>query len=233
MAVCRKYIGQMMWLTTRTRPDIAACVGILASLMVRRPKEVKNHLVCLWRYCGRPKTMPCAPCPPPRQLRKFQKDEHAEAKLSGAQDGPQPCSSPLTVQTYCDASFAPGGGRSRSGILVLLVDEVTNRASLLLWQSRRQTLTALSAPEAEVVALSEALMPAVVIHESCCDIGLEVGQSPKILFVIKTDSQVTLTQLRNGSVTTRSRPFANKFNYARDMCYGTSIHPASVKAVLQ
>ena len=50
MAVCRKYIGQIMWLTTRTRPDIAACLGILASVMVRRPKQVKNHLVCLWRY---------------------------------------------------------------------------------------------------------------------------------------------------------------------------------------
>ena len=58
---------------------------------------------------------------------------------------------------------------------MLLVDEVSNRASLLLWQSRRQTLAALSALEAEVVALSEALMPAVVIHESCCDVGLEVG----------------------------------------------------------
>ena len=39
---CRKYIGQMMWLTTRTRPDIAACLGILASLMVRRAKESKT-----------------------------------------------------------------------------------------------------------------------------------------------------------------------------------------------
>ena len=104
---------------------------------------------------------------------------------------------------------------------------------MLLWQSRRQTLTALSAPEAEVVALSEALMPAVVIHESCCDIGLEVGHSPQVLFVVKTDSQVTLTQLRNESVTTRSRPFANKFNYARDMWKGASIHPASVKAMFE
>ena len=51
--------------------------------------------------------------------------------------------------------------------------------------------------------------------------------------MVKTDSQVTLTQLRNESVTTRSRPFANKFNYARDMCHGTSIHPASVKAVFE
>ena len=89
------------------------------------------------------------------------------------------------------------------------------------------------APEAEVVALSEALMPAVIIHESCRDIGLEVGLSPEVLFVVKTDSQVTLTQLRNESVTTRSRPFANKFNYARDMCHGTSMHPASVKAVFE
>ena len=64
--------------------------------------------------------------------------------------------------------------------LVLLVDQKTNRASALLWQSRRQTLTALSAPEAEVVALSEALMPAIIIHESCRNIGLEVGPSPDV-----------------------------------------------------
>ena len=78
-----------------------------------------------------------------------------------------------------------------------------------------------------------ARITAIVIHESCCDIGFEVGQSPKILFVVKTDSQVTLTQLRNESVTTRSRPFASKFNYARDMCRGTSIYPASTKAVFE
>ena len=83
LTACRKYIGQMMWLTTRTRPDIAACLGILASLMVRRPKEL-----------------------PPRLLRKFRRMNVQR----------QTCPSPLTIQTYCDASFAPGGGRSRSGI---------------------------------------------------------------------------------------------------------------------
>ena len=57
--------------------------------------------------------------------------------------------------------------------------------------------------------------------------------SPEVLFVVKTDSQVTLTQLRNESVTTRSRPFANKFNYARDMCHGTSMYSASAKAVFE
>ena len=77
-----------------------------------------------------------------------------------------------------------------------MVDETVNRASLILWQSRRQTLTALSAPEAEVVAFSEALMPSVVIHDACRNIGLVVGLTPGILFAIKTDSQVTLADLR-------------------------------------
>ena len=233
LILCRKYIGQMMWLTTRARPDIASCLGILASMMVKRPKEVKGYLVCLWRYLWTTKDHAMCTLPSPKAAQKIIKDNGAETNSSRAQDGPLPCSSPLTVQTYCDASFAPGGGRSRSGILVLLVDQLTNRASALIWQSRRQTLTALSAPEAEVVALSEAWMPAIVIHDSCRDIGLEVGLSPHVLFVVKTDSQVTLTQLRNESVTTRSRPFANKFNYARDMCHGTSMHPASVKAVFE
>ena len=146
MAVCRKYIGQMMWLTTRTRPDIAACLGSLASLMVRRPVEVKAHLVCLWRYLWT--TMDYAMCtlPSPKAAQKIQRNEQPAVNPSTAQGGPQPWQSSLKTQTYCDASFAPGGGRSRSGILVLLVDEISNRASLLLWQSRRQTLTALSAP---------------------------------------------------------------------------------------
>ena len=47
---------------------------------------------------------------------------------------------------------------------------------------RRQTLTALCAPEAEVVVLSEALMPSVVIfHDAFCDVGLAVGNSPELL----------------------------------------------------
>ena len=64
-------------------------------------------------------------------------------------------------------------------------------------------------------------------------IGLVVGLTPGILFAIETDSQVTLTQRQNESATSRSRPYANRFNYARDMCHGTSLHPASVKAAFE
>eukprot|EP00971_Amphidinium_carterae_P108090 2139911-Amphidinium_carterae.1 len=49
--MCQKYIGQLMWLATRTRPDITTCLGVLATLMVRRPREcVSRSLLHLWRY---------------------------------------------------------------------------------------------------------------------------------------------------------------------------------------
>ena len=78
LIMCRKYIGQM---TTRTRPDIAACLGILASLMVRRPQEVKKHLVALWRYLWTTKDHAMCTLPSPEAARKTQKDECAEAAV--------------------------------------------------------------------------------------------------------------------------------------------------------
>ena len=52
--------------------------------------------------------------PSPVAARKIVSDNRPEDMPSSARDGPLSCSSPLVVQTYCDASFAPGGGRSRS-----------------------------------------------------------------------------------------------------------------------
>ena len=175
-----------MWLATRTRPDISSCLGILASLMVRRPLQVKAHLIDLWRYLWT--TSHYAMCTLPR-MKKDESDVHnVEGKKSSEcdSDGNKKrankvppglhTSDTLSIQTYCDASFAPGGGRSRSGILVLLVDEISNRSSVVLWVSRTQTLTALSAPEAEVVAISEALMPSVIMYESCLDFGVQASE---------------------------------------------------------
>ena len=47
---CQRYIGQLMWLATRTRPDISAVLGICASMMVKTLKAVAAHLVDLWRF---------------------------------------------------------------------------------------------------------------------------------------------------------------------------------------
>ena len=54
----------------------------------------------------------------------FFRKEGASRNVSSTQSGPMTRHNSLKIQTYCDAdaSCAPGSGRSRSGILTLLVD---------------------------------------------------------------------------------------------------------------
>ena len=61
----------------------------------------------------------------------------------------------LVLNVYVDASFAGGGGRSRSGLATYLVNTVKGTESLIQWASRRQTSMAKPAPEAEVSAMAE------------------------------------------------------------------------------
>ena len=73
-----------------------------------------------------------------------------------------------------------------------MINRKINRALSFFWQSRTQILMALCAPETKMVALSELLMLAIMIHEFCRDIGLEIGPDPNVFFVVKIDNQVIL-----------------------------------------
>ena len=131
-SACQKHIGQFMWLATRTRPDISATLGILASQMVIRPKYVHGCLKQLWRYIVGTREL---------DMTSFDPNDVAFGELL------------LTL--YVDASFSTGGGRSRTGIAMYLVNPIDGSESLVQWASRRQTSMATSAPEAEVSAMAE------------------------------------------------------------------------------
>ena len=120
MALCRKY--------ARTRPDISACLGLLAPLAARRPKQVKAHLVDLWRCLWTTVSHAMCTLPSPKVSQTLLQKYGVPRNVSGAQGGPKTWDDSLKMQTYCNASFAPGGGRSRSGILIWLVDEATTAA---------------------------------------------------------------------------------------------------------
>ena len=66
------------------------------------------------------------------------------------------------IHSFTDASFATSQGRSRSGYMICLVHPKTGNYSVLQWSSRRQTITAYSAPQAEIVAMSEGVMTALL-----------------------------------------------------------------------
>eukprot|EP00971_Amphidinium_carterae_P338367 6475643-Amphidinium_carterae.1 len=109
------------------------------------------------------------------------------------------------IVVYTDASFAAGGGRSRSGCSIYLVLPSSlgdgPQHILLQWNSRRQTLTANSAPEAEIAAIAEAIMPGIVVQDACRNSHILRSANPILKLNTFTDSAVALRQLRNQKIT--------------------------------
>ena len=195
-SMCQKYIGQLMWLTTRTRPDIAAVLGILASQMVIRPTYIRGCLVHLWRYVL----------------------GTIDLNMYSFEPAPMHYGS-LILNVYVDASFASGGGRSRSGLAMYLVNPSNGKESIIQWASRRQTSMATSAPEAEVSAMAEGFAASIFLFDTLSEIGLVSGTGPSSIMSMKTDSAVALKQLGTQSVTVRTRTAAQKLNYLRELIY--------------
>ena len=195
-SMCQKYIGQLMWLTTRTRPDIAAVLGILASQMVIRPTYIKGCLIHLWRYVL----------------------GTIDLNMYSFEPAPMQYGS-LILNVYVDACFASGGGRSRSGLAMYLVNPSSGKESIIQWASRRQTSMATSAPEAEVSAMAEGFAASIFLFDTLSEIGLVSGSGPSSIMSMKTDSAVSLKQLGTQSVTVRTRTAAQKLNYLRELIY--------------
>ena len=195
-SACQKQIGQFMWLATRTRPDISATLGILASQMVIRPKYVHGCLKQLWRYIVGTREL---------DMTSFEPNDVAFGELL------------LTL--YVDASFSTGGGRSRTGIAMYLVNPIDGSESLVQWASRRQTSMATSAPEAEVSAMAEGFAASIFLFDSLKELKLVRGIGPSCILSMKTDSAVALKQLNTQSVTVRSRTAAQKLTYLRELVY--------------
>ena len=195
-SACQKHIGQFMWLATRTRPDISATLGILASQMVIRPRYVHSCLKQLWRYIVGTREL---------DMTSFEPNDVVFGELL------------LTL--YVDASFSTGGGRSRTGIAMYLVNPIDGSESLVQWASRRQTSMATSAPEAEVSAMAEGFAASIFLFDSLKELRLVKGVGPSCILSMKTDSAVALKQLNTQSVTVRSRTAAQKLTYLRELVY--------------
>eukprot|EP00971_Amphidinium_carterae_P074968 1481540-Amphidinium_carterae.1 len=63
------------------------------------------------------------------------------------------------------------------------------------------------------------MMPGIVVQDACRNSYILRSANPILKLNTFTDSAVALRQLRNQKITVRSRTFANKFHYVRDLCY--------------
>ena len=92
LATARLEIGALMWIgILRSRPDILAAVSMGARVMQRRPAEICQFSVGLWRYVR----------------------GTLDVCLQNGPDG-----NPTEMTFPSDASFAPEGSRSRTGGII-------------------------------------------------------------------------------------------------------------------
>lgn len=132
-------VGELTWLTTRSRPDLAYSVGLASRLVHRRPRyvvELCNHIL---RYLQATVelSMVYRPC---------------KSGDMGKQDELQVPKSLNSLQVFADASYAPAHERFRSisGIAV------EHAGCLLAWDAQAQPFITNSTAEAEVISYNSA-----------------------------------------------------------------------------
>ena len=134
----QKITGELLWLSGKTRPDIAWAVMKMSQWAVKRPlwtvelgQAILDYVrgtIDLGLYY--PKEVPVDEDPDLSRPRPRKKG---------------------TVEVLVDASFSPGDSHSVSGTIILVA------GCPVQWESRKQSLMALSTAEAELTALVEGL----------------------------------------------------------------------------
>ena len=169
--------GELLWLSQRTRIDIGFCVGLMASWVARFPVRVSKIGGRVLEYLANTKT-------------------HRLTLIPRSADG---------LRIYTDASFAPYGAHSVSGV-VLQYDKCT-----VVWKSKRQSLVTLSTAEAELCAGCEGVTLAQSLEALINELDGSVGL--KNLMVDNT-AAVTLAE---GGGSVRTRHLRVRASFLQDM----------------
>jgi len=133
----QKAVGELNWLSTRTRPDIAYAVQRAASFALRDPdralritRRIHKYLITTTGYGLIYRTA-------------------AALKHAAEEDGSSPLRQHYDTSAligYSDASFAPQGSSSQQAFVVML------GGAAILWKTGRQKIVAQSTAEAELLA---------------------------------------------------------------------------------
>ena len=135
--IVRGKLGELLWISLLTRPDLSFEVNLLSSEVNSATTET---IKAINKLIDKAKTGSCT-----LQFKKL-------GPLSG-----------LRIKVYADASFCNQDNRTRStaGRAVVLEHSGSNLANLISWKTRKLTRICRSAKAAETLALEEAVDDAV------------------------------------------------------------------------
>ena len=178
-------IGELLWISIRTRPDISFAVSLLAQNIVQSPRQVSQYALGVIEFLGGSKDLGLcySPC---------RGDRGPDDIL------PLPRSMEL-LELYSDISFAPSGGRSHQGVVACYGGQVVQ------WEAVRQPFTTLSTAESELVGYIESMTMgeslSVIVDVLECGAWSERG-AQKVLYGDNL-SALTIIQCPDGPWRTR------------------------------
>ena len=176
--LAQKEIGELLWISTRTRPELAFVVSRCGAMVLTAPKWVQQMADLVWGYLKHTQYQGLW------YIRDHGSDE-AGVELYGGGG----------LRAYSDISFAPTGDGSVSHGAVF----VMWRGSLLWWRSGKQPFPTLSTAEAELVEAIEAFM----LGDSVDAVVAEHERGyVKSLYI---DNQAAVALLGEGPTTWRTR----------------------------
>ena len=162
-------VGELLWLSGRTRPDLSYGVSIMGRLVTKAPGKVLEWGAHMLGYLH--STVDYELCYT-KQVFEAPSIESEAAKLP-------------SVRVFSDASHGPQGGRGQQGLLV------TYNGSPVQWESRQQPFATLSSAESELMGYVDG----VVMGESVAAI-VNILEDHKLHFegeqVLCGDSQTVL-----------------------------------------
>ena len=149
----REAIGALLYLSIRTRPDIAVAVGTLA-------KHVQEPHPLHWEGVKR--------------ILRYLQGTKDKALVFRTEER----TNPLVLTVYADADWGtdPNERYSRTGIVCQL------GANTVWWKSRKQNSIAVSSCEAEYMALFEGSKDIVWLRNLLCEFGMCQGHIPTLMY---------------------------------------------------
>ena len=173
----QRITGELLWLSQRTRIDVAFAVGLMSSWASKAPAYVSKVGLRILAYLANTKHL----------------------RLSLAAD------ESFGLEVFTDASFAPFGERSISGITV----QLGNRC--VFWKSRRQTLVSLSTAECELIAACEGVVLAQSVQALANELlGEDMG------ITLRVDNVAAII-LAGGGGSQRTRHLRVRANFLKEM----------------
>ena len=132
-------VGELTWLTTRSRPDLAFSVGAASRLIHRRPRYVLEMCGQILKYVNTTKSLALTY----RRCEPGDMGDQQELQVSKSMD---------SLQIFSDASYGPVHERCKS-----ISGAVTSYAGCVVaWDSQAQPFVSQSTAEAEVISYNSA-----------------------------------------------------------------------------